>query len=573
MDCGSTPTDPLNIHSILFEKRKIEYRVGNPYKMFLKGVTDSEVDCWFITPGWPNLFCCIDRDLCYSFVNDAYAQFYNMQPGDLIGKNALSVIPPVLHPYIQQIRDSLTYESPICTVELALSKSVESPLWARWIIRAVYDHNSNLTEYQATWEDITDIKLRELKLNQDRRALEAMIEDRNKELQREISQRKAIEEELLRKEKLESLSILASGIAHDFNNILTIISGNNSLANIILEEKADYEVCELLDEVQRGVMQARELTEQLMTFSRGGAPVKEVSSIEDLVQESAGFVLRGSNVRAIFSISGAIWPVDIDWGQISQVFHNLLLNAAQAMPNGGIIEVYISNIMPETAAALALLEGRYVQIVVKDHGSGIASEDLGNVFVPYFSTKDKGHGLGLAMAYSIIKKHDGVIKVNSELGIGSTFEVYLPASDQSITEKNSSRKVNFSGQGRILVMDDDRIVRNTLGRMLNQLGYKPDLAGDGQEAIQMYIEARQAGSPYHAVIMDLTIAGGMGARETVQKLQQIDGNIRAIVSSGYSSDEVLLNYGEYGFCGVIEKPVEIERLSQVLFEAVGLKCK
>lgn len=544
-----------------------EYR---HYQMVIDALTNGRCDYWFVDDIRPGIYCCCDPDLNLTFVNDVYARYYNRYPHQLLGVNALTLLPLVVHPYLTQILGYLNMTCPVCIAELLIDPSEEKPMWVRWTIRAVYNE-SKLLEYQASWEDITDMKLREVKLNQDRQALEAIAEDRGNELQKEIRQRKAIEEELLRKEKLESLSILASGIAHDFNNILTIINGNSSLANIILEEKNDYEVCELLDEVQRGVMQARELTEQLMTFSRGGAPIKEVSSIEDLVQESAGFVLRGSNVRALFSIGGQIWPVDIDRGQISQVFHNLLLNAAQSMPTGGIIEIYIGNIVPETAAALALAEGRYVQIVVKDHGSGIASEDLSNIFVPYFSTKEKGHGLGLAMAYSIIKKHDGLIKVSSERGIGSTFEVYLPASDEMLAEKGNIKKVNFSGQGRILVMDDDRIVRNTLGRMLQQLGYKPDLASDGQEAIQMYIEARQAGIPYHAVIMDLTIAGGMGARETVHKLRQIDDELKAIVSSGYSSDEVLINHSKYGFCGAIEKPVEIDRLSQVLFEAVGLK--
>jgi len=420
-------------------------------------------------------------------------------------------------------------------------------------------------------EEMIDKKNEELQLREDRKNLEALLEYRTAELHREIDQRKMMEEELFRKEKLESLSILASGIAHDFNNILTIISGNNSLANIILEEKGDYEVCELLDEIQRGVAQARELTEQLMTFSRGGMPVKEASSIEELVQETASFILRGSNVRTVISMSGQIWPANIDRGQIGQVFQNLLLNAAQAMPGGGVIEIYISNIVPETAEALALKSGRYIQVVVQDHGNGISREDLSNIFVPYFSTKERGHGLGLAMAYSIIQKHDGNIKVSSELGIGSTFEIYLPASEDIVINKGSVTRVNFSGKGRILIMDDDRTVRNTLGRMLRQLGYETDLARDGQDTIEMYVEAREAGAHYHAVIMDLTVAGGMGAQEAMQRLLKIDNEIKAIVSSGYSTDEVMVNYNNYGFCGILEKPIEIDSLSRVLFEAVGLQ--
>jgi len=542
---------------------------GRYYKRFIEALRDARFDFWFVQDFRPGIFACFDPDLNLTFANDVYARSFNKQPHEMVGVNALTLIPPFAQPYLMQVLGYLNQKYPVCIIELEMPVSDEGSEWVRWTIRAVYNAEATLIEYQGHWEDITGTKTGELKLKHDHKNLEALVESKTAELHQEIAQRKIIEEELFRKEKLESLSILASGIAHDFNNILTIISGNNSLANIILEEKGDYDVCELLDEVQRGVTQAQELTEQLMTFSRGGIPVKEAVSMEDLIQESAGFVLHGSNVRAVFSSSGQIWPADIDRGQIGQVFHNLILNAAQAMPRGGIIEIYISNIMPEIAEALALNAGRYVQVVIKDHGTGISSEDLGNIFVPYFSTKDKGHGLGLAMAYSIIKKHDGKIKVSSESGIGTTFEVYLPASDDIIIDKGSVTKVNFSGQGRILVMDDDRTVRNTLGRMLRQLGYEADLARDGQDTIQMYVEAREAGTPYHAVIMDLTVAGGMGAQETMQKLKKLDDKIKAVVSSGYSADEVLVNHRNYGFCGMLEKPIEIDRLSRVLFEAVG----
>ncbi|MGE5389440.1 MAG: ATP-binding protein [Deltaproteobacteria bacterium] len=533
----------------------------------LRGLlTKSGINYWFTDDCRSGIYGCCDPDLKVTFVNDVWARSLNKQPHELVGSNALELIAPEVHPYLIRVLGHLNPSFPVCVLELELD--AKAATWARWTIRAVY-HGPMLVEYQGSFEDISDIKQREVRLNQDRLELEAVVESRTAELQKEIARRQMMEEELLRKNKLESLSILASGIAHDFNNILTIISGNNSLAGIILEEKGDYEVQELLDEVQRGVMQARELTEQLMTFSRGGVPIKEASSIETLVREVAGFVLRGSNVRAVFSNSGQIWPVDIDRGQIGQVFQNLILNAAQSMPGGGNIEIYLSNIMSETVAALTMAEGRYVQIVVKDHGTGISREDLGNIFVPYFSTKEKGHGLGLAMAYSIVNKHNGMIKVSSELGVGTTFEIYLPASESMIIEKNNIVRVNISGQGRILVMDDDRVVRGTLGRMLRQLGYEADLSNEGRETIQMYMEAKQAGNPYHAVILDLTVPGGMGAQETLQRLLKLDDKTKAIVSSGYSSDEVLVNHRHHGFCGAIEKPFEIDRLSQVLFEALG----
>ncbi len=532
-----------------------------------KPLVNVQVDFCRADDPRPGIYACSDPDLNLTFINDVWARHLQKSPHELVGMNALEFISADQHFRLKQVLEFLNPLNPVCVLELQFDK--DSTKWGRWVIRAVYDR-SELLEYQGSFEDISEIKRKELQLERDRLELEKIVEARTIELQKEIARSKMMEEELLRREKLESLGILASGIAHDFNNILTIISGNNSLAGIILEEKGDYEALELLDEVQRGVMQARELTEQLMTFSRGGIPVIETVSIESLVREVSGFVLRGSNVRAVFSASGQIWPAEIDRGQIGQVFHNIILNAAQSMPGGGNIEIYMSNIMPETAAALALVEEKYVQIVIKDHGTGIASEDLGNIFVPYFSTKEKGHGLGLAMAYSIVKKHSGMIIVNSEPGLGTTFEIYLPASDNIIIEQVTAAKVNLSGHGRLLVMDDDRVVRNTLGKMIRQLGYVADLSSDGGETIQMYMEAMQAGIPYHAVILDLTVPGGMGAKETLEKLLKLDGNIKAIVSSGYSSDDLLVNYMNYGFCAAIQKPVQIECLSRVLYDTIGL---
>lgn len=535
-----------------------------------KPLANAKVDFCLADDLRPGIYACSDPDLNLTFVNDVWARYLKKAPHELVGMNALEFISANLHSRFREVLDFLNPLNPVCVLELELDK--ESIKWARWVIRAVYDH-SELVEYQGSFEDISEIKRKELQLEQDRMELEEVVLSRTAELQKEIARCKMMEEELIRKDKLESLGILASGIAHDFNNILTIISGNNALAGIILEEKGDYEVLELLGEVQRGVMQARELTEQLMTFSRGGVPVKETSSIEILVREIAGFVLRGSNVRAIFSTSGQIWPVDVDRGQIGQVFHNLIINAAQSMPNGGNIEIYLSNVMPETAAAMALAEERYVQIVVKDHGTGISPEDIGNIFIPYFSTKKNGHGLGLSLSYSIINKHSGIIKVSSELEVGTTFEIYLPASEKLVIEQNDIAKVNFTGHGKILVMDDDRVVRNTLGRMIRQLGYTADLSDDGQETIQMYMEAMEAGAPYHALILDLTVPGGMGAQETLDKLLKLDSKIKAIVSSGYSSDDLLVNFREYGFCGAIEKPFAIDRLSKVLFDVIGVDYK
>lgn len=381
----------------------------------------------------------------------------------------------------------------------------------------------------------------------------------------DISERKKMEEDLLQATKLESLGILAGGIAHDFNNILTVISGNISLANMIIGTEND--ITELLNEVEKATYQARDLTQQLLTFSKGGAPIKETASIQELLMDSAGFVLRGSNVSCKFAIPDDLWAVNVDKGQINQVVNNLIINAAQAMPEGGSIELYAENITTP-ATALSLPDGKYVKISIKDQGIGIPEKNLTKVFDPYYTTKQKGHGLGLATCYSIIKKHNGDIRIHSELGVGTTINIYLPASSEEAVAKKALPPSALLGQGRILIMDDEVIVRETLGRMLKYLDYNIAFASDGQEAIDLYLIAQELGEPYDAVIMDLTVAGGMGGKEAVQRLLKMDAQAKVLVSSGYSNDPVMADFNKYGFCGVIPKPYDIYKVNQVLYEVI-----
>ncbi|MDD3024186.1 MAG: PAS domain S-box protein [Syntrophomonadaceae bacterium] len=384
----------------------------------------------------------------------------------------------------------------------------------------------------------------------------------------DISERKKMEEDLLKTSKLESLGILAGGIAHDFNNILTVISGNISLAKMIM--KSDPELYELLNEVEKAAFQARDLTQQLLTFSKGGAPIKETASIQELLLDSTSFVLRGSNVSCNFAIPDELWTVSIDKGQISQVINNLIINADQAMPEGGIIKMSAENFF-NPVTSLALQAGNYVKISIQDQGIGIPKKHLAKVFDPYFTTKQKGHGLGLATCYSIIKKHVGDIDIYSELGIGTIINVYLPASPHEEVVKKRLPQKNLFGRGKILVMDDEATVRETLGRMLKHLGYHIDFAANGQEAIEQYMICQQAGEFYDAVIMDLTIAGGMGGKEACNRLRQIDNQVKVLVSSGYSNDPVMADYKQHGFCGVIPKPYEIDGLNQILYEVIADK--
>ena len=380
----------------------------------------------------------------------------------------------------------------------------------------------------------------------------------------DITERKRMEEELLRTQKLESVGILAGGIAHDFNNILTAIIGNISLAkNQVTPED---EIFELLNEAEMASTRAQGLTKQLLTFAKGGTPVKETASIRDIIKESALFALRGSKSSGEFSISEDLWPVEVDIGQFNQVINNIVINAIQAMPLGGTIKFAVENQNIEEKDSLPVKPGRYVGISITDQGIGIAEEYLSKIFDPYFTTKQKGSGLGLATTYSIIRRHDGYIKVESKLGVGTTFHIRLPASEKAIPEKEEVRLIK--GQGRILVMDDEASLRRTAGRMLDILGYEPEFAKDGDEAIQMVKEAREAKKPYDAIILDLTVPGGMGGKECIARLLEIDPEVKAIVSSGYSEDLVLANFHEHGFKGMMPKPFETRSLSKVLHDVL-----
>lgn len=380
----------------------------------------------------------------------------------------------------------------------------------------------------------------------------------------DITERKRLEEYLLQTSKLESIGILAGGIAHDFNNILTVISGNISLAKMIIE--ADNEIVDILTEVEHAALQASDLTQQLLTFSKGGAPVKETASIKELLQESVCFVLRGSNVTCTHQIAEDLWPVKIDIGQINQVINNLIINADQAMPEGGTIHLSAENVTSFSELPPSLQPADYIKITIKDEGIGIMEEHLGKIFDPYFSTRQKGHGLGLTTSYSIIKKHDGHISISSSIDTGTTITVYLPAFPDQIVELKKLSGLTLGGQGKILIMDDEDIIRETLGKMLRRLGYTLSTAADGQEAINLYQKARQQNEPFDVVMMDLTIAGGMGGKETVKKLLGIDPTAKVIVSSGYSNDQVMADYQNYGFCGVLPKPYKIEEVNQILHD-------
>ncbi|MEW6351117.1 MAG: PAS domain S-box protein [Thermodesulfobacteriota bacterium] len=383
---------------------------------------------------------------------------------------------------------------------------------------------------------------------------------------RDTTAKLKMEEELLKVEKLGSIGILAGGIAHDFNNILTAILGNISMARMLVAK--DPKAAERLTEAEKACLNAQSLTQQLLTFARGGAPIKKPTDISHLVKAWSLFALRGSNVRCVFSITDDLWPVEVDEGQMNQVINNLAINADQAMPRGGQVEVSADNINITDAHALPLLPGRYVRISMKDWGVGIPAAHIPHIYDPYFTTKQQGSGLGLATSYAIVKNHGGLITVESEIGVGTTFHMYLPACRKAIRPQERFQDEPVGGEGRILLMDDEEAIRELVAETLSLLGYDVQVTCDGSEAINAYRQAMESGIPFHAVIMDLTVPGGMGGKEAIEVLREIDPTVKALVSSGYSNDPVMAHYREYGFRGVVTKPYSIKDLTRTLAQVL-----
>ena len=366
--------------------------------------------------------------------------------------------------------------------------------------------------------------------------------------------------ELMKAEKLEALGVLAGGIAHDFNNYLAGMLGHLSLMTSDARLPADLH--QKMETVKKIIISARELTQQILTFSKGGSPQKELVNLSDLVKDYSSFALRGASVRCDYDLASDLKRVDIDKSQIGQVISNLVINALQAMPDGGVIVIRAENRDLETGNDLELTPGPYVKVTIKDSGAGIAPKHLGKIFDPYFTTKASGSGLGLAVAFSVITKHDGKITAESEPGIGSVFSIYLPSTDKKPQESLSVSETDaLSGNRTILIMDDEHYIRDVISQMLAQMGYSVKAVADGSHAIEAYQQSMQNDSPFDVVILDLTVPGKMGGRETIRKLLEIDKNVNAIVASGYSSDSVMSDYRRYGFNAALKKPFTFHELS------------
>lgn len=526
-DSAGAANDIMSIVTDITERKKTEEALRDS-REFIESILDT-VDEAFIV---------IDRDYRIILANSAYGRQANMPIKDIIGKHCYE---------ISHRSDRPCYEAgEECAVRYSFEKGEPYTCVHKHYNKdgsVIYVETKSYPLKDASGDVISAI-----------------------EVIKNITDKHLLEEQLLRTQKLEAVGLLAGGIAHDFNNLLQGIFGSISLARMFSDKEG--KAYQMLEGAEEALNQARNLTKQLLTFSKGGEPIKKMISLSTIIHNSVKFALSGSNVNYLSSVDDGLWSVEADEGQITQVIHNVVLNASDAMTDGGTVSIRVRNVLIDEKSSLPLKKGKYVQIAIEDSGPGIPDHLISRIFDPYFTTKQKGSGLGLTTSYSIIKKHGGVLDVKSRLGAGSTFFIYLPASEDKPLRREAQAKSILRGKGRILVMDDEEIVRTVAGHMLKNLGYEVDFAENGEQATEKYLNAMKTGRPFDAVILDLTVRGGMGGRETVRKMAELDPAITAIVSSGYSDDTILSDYRSYGFKAVLSKPYEIEGLSSILHALV-----
>jgi PAS domain S-box-containing protein len=386
----------------------------------------------------------------------------------------------------------------------------------------------------------------------------------------DITERLQAEEALSNVQKLESLGLLAGGIAHDFNNLLGGIFG---YIDIAIESSNVEKVKEYLSKAINSIDRARHLTQQFLTFSKGGAPIQKIAPLFPFVQETVRFALSGSNVSCNFVIPSDLWNCNYDKNQIGQVIDNITINAQQAMLSGGCITVTANNVSIGQNGHLILKQGDYVRVSIKDAGVGIPPSQLSRIFDPFFTTKAKGHGLGLSTCYSIVKRHGGCIDVESEPGKGSTFHIYLPSSKQIAEELESIPQMQHHGSGTILIMDDEEVIRETISRILTDMGYSVVCRTNGNDAVNYVKSALKTGEPLKCLIFDLTVPGGMGGKEAVSEIRKVDNKIPIFVSSGYADDPVMKNPAAYGFTASICKPFRRYELMEIFENFLVLAYK
>lgn len=521
--------------NILFISRDITGR-----KKMEEALLRSEERFRLISENSSDLITLINMSGKYVYASPSHRRL-GLEPGDLIGKSAFANIHPEDVQKVMEIGEKFMSASKEELARIA-KEGANERINFRFI-----DGWGQIRHLQSTGDVFEDAETQEFNI---------LL------VGRDVTETKKMEEELLKNEKLQSLSMLAGGIAHDFNNLLAAIMGNISVALSTTDSKS--EMHELLKDVETASRRASGLVQQLLTFARGGTPIKKKMAIGQLLKDDVQMALSGSRVECEYFLAGDLWPVEVDPIQFRQAVSALVNNAVQAIQEGGKIVVRAKNVRVGKEFGDNLSEGEYVKISFRDSGKGIPPESLPKIFDPFFTTRPESSGLGLSTVYSIIKRHNGHIAVDSTPGRGTTFSFYLPARRENGQEDSKPRLEKTDGAKRILVMDDELIVQKVTGRMLKQIGYEVEFAKDGQEAIEIYQKARETSQPFAAVIMDLTIPGGMGGQITVQKLIEIDPQVKVIVSSGYSNDPIMSDHRKYGFCGVIAKPYRFEEMTEVI---------
>jgi PAS domain S-box-containing protein len=492
------------------------------------------------------VICLIGFDGTLLFVNPAFVRFFALEnESAALGRTLDELLPAAIAVPLTEAVRSTSAEHPLVETEVEFEKDA-SPCWIAWEVRSIDDGSHELVGRDVTAQQSA---LAELRRYQDH--LEDLVATRTNECM-------DMHERLAETQRLEAIGVLAGGIAHDFNNLLTAATGNLELARLDLPPGDP--VGERLDELARELGRATGLTSQLLTFAQGGTPIKRTTRLKELVSDTAGFICRGSSVRCEFGAAEGLWSVDADPNQITQVVSNLVLNGIQAMGHRGTIEVSLGNVVLDGREGLPLPPGPYVVCEVRDHGPGIAAEVLPRIFDPFFTTKADGTGLGLATSYSIARRHSGYLTCESSPGTGAVFRLYLPAAvgrasleDSGTGATPPAPPVNGSGI-RVLIMDDEPAILEVTGAMLRGSGFLTEVARDGKEAVERYRAVMDEGQPFDLVIMDLTIPGGMGGREAMERLIAMDPGVRAIVSSGYSNDPIMADHATYGFVGVLAKP-------------------
>jgi PAS domain S-box-containing protein len=507
------------------ERKQAEEKIRKN-EQFIRNILDT-VDEGFIV---------VDRDFRILTANKAYCGQIGESDGFIIGRHCYEISHKTLRPCHEEGEE--------CAV--------------RHVFETGEPHTA-LHKHPDAKGSILYVETKAFPIKDSKGAVTSVIETVNN-----ITEKHLLEEEQLKTQKLEAIGTLAGGIAHDFNNLLQGVFGYISMAKVTLGQKE--RALAMLEQAEKALHMSVDLTAQLLTFSKGGKPVKKKIQLQSVIENSVKFALSGSSVDYRIRFDEELWAVDADEGQIGQVIQNIVLNADQAMPAGGMIVIAARNVSaPVKGLSTPLVEGKYVEISVKDSGIGIPKQYVPRLFDPYFTTKEKGSGLGLATSYSIIKNHSGLIDVKSQSGKGSTFFVYLPAIKADEERFTAIPAIDEGARkGRVLVMDDEELVRNIVGIMLKALGHEADVAENGEEATAKYREALLAGRRFDVVILDVTIRGGMGGEETLRKLLALDPEVKAVVSSGYAESATISEYASLGFSACLTKPYEVNALRNVL---------